>query len=121
MGVAYNTTRAAEQAEPAQFQTISAAELSEGLNDKDFVLVNVHIPYEGEIAGTDLFVPYDQIATRLREFPSDKGKAIVLYCRSGRMSEIAAMTLVRLGYSKVSHLANGMNGWTAAGFPLLRR
>lgn len=120
-GLTYSAAGAAGEVESVQFQTITAAELAEGLTNKDFALVNVHVPYEGEIAGTDLFVPYDQIAAHAGDLPSDKHKAIVLYCRSGRMSEIAATTLVHLGYSNVSHLANGMNGWTAAGFPLLHR
>jgi len=43
------------------YQDITAWELNGMLAQKNFFLVNVHIPYEGEIAKTDSFIPYDQI------------------------------------------------------------
>lgn len=103
------------------FQTISVARLREMLQHKDFPLVNVHVPYEGEIAQTDAFIPFDEISDHLDELPADKAAPIVLYCRSGRMSEIAASELTALGYTNVSHLAGGMVGWEKADQPLLER
>ena len=89
------------------------------LESKDFPLVNVHIPYEREIEGTDLFIPYDQIAERLDELPQERDAKVVLYCRSGSMSAIAAEALVSLGYTNVWNLEGGMIAWEQAGYPLL--
>jgi rhodanese-related sulfurtransferase len=83
--------------------------------------VNVHIPYEGEIAPTDAFIPFDQIGDHLDALPADKAAAIVLYCKSGRMSEIAANALVNLGYTGVSHLEGGMIEWQNAGHTVARK
>lgn len=78
------------------------------------VLVNVHIPYEGHIDGTDAFVPFDEIGT-WDALPADLGAPIALYCRSGNMSAQATDALVDLGYTNVVDLEGGMNAWTAAG------
>lgn len=102
------------------FSTISTKELVTLLDTTDPYLVNVHIPYDGEIAGTDAFIPYDDITNQLSTLPG-KNEPIVLYCRSGRMSEIAARALVAQGYTNVSHLGGGMLDWEAKGQQLIRK
>ena len=101
----------------AGYFDLSVQQLDDRLVAKDFTLVNVHIPYEGEIQNTDLFLPYDQIEESLDKLP-DKDSPIVLYCRSGRMSTIAAEALVALGYTRVFELKGGMVAWEQAGLPL---
>ncbi|RWA68037.1 rhodanese-like domain-containing protein [Mesorhizobium sp.] len=117
VGFRYPAAAAAEQNNPG-FQTITSEQLSQMLPRKDFFVVNVHIPYEGQIEGTDAFIPYDKIDRNLDKLPADKNAKIVLYCRSGRMSEIAAEQLSKLGYLNVSHLSGGMIAWQASGHAL---
>ena len=101
-----------------KYTDITAEKLKEMLKNKDFYLVNVHIPYEGEIENTDAFIPFDQIEKNLNKFPEDKNTKIVLYCQSGRMSVLASKSLSPLGYSKVFNLLLGMHDWQSKGFPL---
>lgn len=103
------------------YTSVSPARLTAMLAAKDFVLVNVHVPYEGEIQGTDVFVPYDQVASQLGKLPAAKDAKILVYCRSGRMSTIAAKTLVGLGYTNVWELDGGMIAWENAGYQLVQR
>lgn len=91
------------------------------VEDKDFLLVNVRVPYAGEIAGTDLFVPYNEIEQNLFKFPQNKSTKIVLYCYTGRMSTIAARTLIELGFTNVWHLDRGLLDWEKQGYKLVYR
>ncbi len=100
------------------YTDVSVVELQTMLANKDFTFVNVHIPFEGEIANTDLSIAYNEIEQNLGLLPAEKDAKIVLYCRSDRMSRIAAETLVRLGYTKVWNLDGGMVAWEQAGLPL---
>lgn len=84
-------------------------------------VVNVHVPYEGEIEGTDAFVPYDEVRTRLDEFPSDKAARLFVYCRSGSMSAQATAELADAGYTDIIELDGGMRAWHQAGYPLRQR
>ena len=116
------------QTNPAAIETVSVAggsyrnvppqELQAMLKSKDFLLINVHTPFAGKIAGTDLSIPYDQIGQHLNELPADKSAGIVLYCRSGHMSSIAAETLVKLGYTNIWSLKGGMAAWEQAGYAI---
>jgi rhodanese-related sulfurtransferase len=101
------------------YTDVSAVGLATMLDNKDFPLINVHIPYEGEIEGTDLFIPFDEIEQNLDKLPTDKDARIVLYCRSGSMSAKAARELVSLGYTDVWNVDGGMIAWKQAGYPLL--
>ena len=91
------------------------------LAQKNFFLVNVHIPYEGEIKDTDAFIAYDSIADNVDKLPPDKNAKIVVYCRSGGMSAIAARELIRLGFTQVSDLAGGMIDWEKSGYKIIAK
>jgi len=100
------------------YKNVTTKELNTLLKEKDFVLVNVHIPFAGNIVGTDLSIAYDQIEQNLSQLPADKNAKIVLYCRSGHMSQIAAEKLVSLGYTNVWNLNGGMIDWEKEGFEI---
>lgn len=107
------------QTEGGTYTNITPQELKTMLEHKDFAFVNTHIPYEGEIEPTDAFVPYDALDENLGKLPADKNAKIVLYCRSDRMSTIAARALVQKGYTNLYNLDGGMVAWESAGLPVV--
>jgi rhodanese-related sulfurtransferase len=101
------------------FARLDPPTFADRMGDTGAVLINVHVPYEGELAHTDAFIPFDHIVGDAR-LPKDKDTEVLLYCRSGRMSEIAATALHTAGYTRLAHLEGGMRGWEAAGRKLIQ-
>ena len=99
---------------------VNSYELYQMLKEKDFILINTHIPYAGEIPQTDLFIPYDEIEKHADTLPHDKDAKIVIYCRSDRMSNIASLALVKMGYTNILNFEGGMKAWKEAGYPLIQ-
>ena len=87
-------------------------------HDNSLFLLDVRTPQEfaeGHVPDA-VNVPHDQLASRLAEVPKDKD--VVIYCRSGRRSALAADVLAANGYSRLSHLEGDMNAWVATGRPV---
>ncbi len=79
------------------------------------LLVDVRTPREyaaGHLEGA-LLIPYDQVKQRLVEFGEDKGRSIVLYCRSGRRAGVAERILREAGFTNVLN-AGGYEAMRAA-------
>jgi rhodanese-related sulfurtransferase len=108
------------EASGGHWTNVTPDTLASMLERKDFTLLNVKMPYLGEIAGTDLWIPYTDIASRRGQLPADKGARIVVYCRSGHQSAIAAQALLDLGYTNILNLDGGMAAWTASGRQLVQ-
>ena len=97
------------------WERITPTALEERMAAEDVYLVNVHVPYEGEIVGTDAFISYADIADRLGELPADG--SLVIYCRSGNMSSQAAQEMVDAGFTTFTELEGGYQAWEAEGLP----
>ncbi|MBW2968061.1 rhodanese-like domain-containing protein [Candidatus Woesearchaeota archaeon] len=67
-----------------------------------------HIAYK--LQGSKL-IPYDQIKERHEEIGAPKDAKILVYCRSGNRSAIAAKQLNLLGYTNVINLKGGLLEW----------
>lgn len=93
--------------------------LARYMNTKGFILVDVRSPEEhlaGSIPGTDLNIDFREIQTRHGEIGAKFEDHIVVYCQSGRRSNIAAETLADLGYRHVYNVEGSMNAWLEAGY-----
>lgn len=78
---------------------------------------------EGRIPGA-LHVPrgvLEFVADPHREFhlpEFDPDRRIILHCAVGIRSALSAVTLQRMGYPDVAHLAGGIDAWRDAGLPV---
>jgi rhodanese-related sulfurtransferase len=80
-------------------------------------LIDVRADHEweaGRIPGAT-HLPLDQLAERAAEV--DKERPVVLYCRGGNRSTMAAAALADAGYD-AAKLVEGIVGWDGAGLPL---
>ncbi len=87
------------------------------LIDDGAQLVDVRADHEweaGRIAGAT-HIPLDALAGRAEEI--DRGRAVVVYCRGGNRSTMAAAALADAGY-EAAKLTEGVVGWAEEGLPL---
>lgn len=99
---------------------LSPAEAKDLLATTDPIVINVHIPYEGDIPGTDTSIPYDDVDAIEDYLKHDHCADLLLVCRSDHMSQIAGDELVKRGYLRVRDLKGGFVAWQSAGYPLLK-
>ncbi len=93
---------------------LSAEEAKEIMDStEDYILLDVREEdeyAEGHIKDA-LLMPYGEITERAENELPDKEQTILVYCRSGRRSAIAAQTLTELGYTDVKDFG-GIIDWT---------
>ncbi|PJA78036.1 MAG: hypothetical protein CO149_06225 [Nitrospirae bacterium CG_4_9_14_3_um_filter_51_5] len=90
-------------------------------SQKGFILIDVRSPDEhtsGFIPGTDFNIDFREMQGRHRELNANLDQHIVVYCQSGHRGNIAAETLIGLGYQHVYNVEGSMNAWTEAGYPI---
>lgn len=107
----------------AAFKTISAKEAKNMLDIKKVFLLDVRTPnefYNEYIPGAKL-IPLQQLEDRISEIEGYKNKNIILYCRSGNRSAVAAEILVKKGFKKVHHIRNGIGEWKKESFDIQQK
>jgi len=100
-------------AEPREIDRAEARRLI----DEGAQLIDVRADHEweaGRIAGAK-HVPLAELAERTGEI--DEGRPVVLYCRGGNRSTMAAAALAEAGYD-ASKLSEGIVGWAEEELPL---
>ena len=98
--------------------SLTVAELHAELATKDFLLVNVHVPHDGDIPGTDQFLAYTDLEAIAAFVGPDKAKKVVVYCMGTSMSKPVGTDLAARGYAAVRYLEGGYSAWTKAGYDL---
>ena len=116
-GMDHGADRGAASAMDASEVAVGVDEFARRMASPEAFVVNVHVPDEGTIDGTDAAIPYRDILDDAR-LPAATSTSILLYCKTGRMSAEAATALLAADFTDVVHLEGGMDAWAAAGRPL---
>ncbi len=80
--------------------------------EKDYIILDTRTPEEfneGHIPGA-ICIDYEEIKARAEKELPDKDRLILVYCRSGRRSKIAAQTLCEMGYTNIKEFG-GIIDW----------
>ena len=103
----------AEKGEKAMYEQITAEEAKKIMDSgEEHIILDTREQDEfdeGHIPGA-ILIPYTEIENKAEEMMPDKDKLILVYCRSGRRSKIAAESLSKLGYTNVKEFG-GIIDW----------
>ena len=121
LGTLFATAAFAEDPEPTEAPSISAAELhAQRESGAAPVVIDVRTPEEyaaGHVPGA-VNIPFDQVAQRIAEVEAPHG--VALYCMVGPRARMGESALLAAGYASVFHLEGGLAAWQAAGLPVER-
>lgn len=103
----------AEKGEKAMYEQITAEEAKKIMDSgEDYIILDTREQDEfdsGHIPKA-ILIPYTEIENKAEEMLPDKDKLILVYCRSGRRSKIAAESLAKIGYINVKEFG-GIIDW----------
>jgi rhodanese-related sulfurtransferase len=103
----------AEKGEKAMYEQITAENAKKIMDSgEEHIILDTREQDEfdeGHIPGA-ILIPYTEIENKAEEMITDKDKLILVYCRSGRRSKIAAESLAKLGYTNVKEFG-GIIDW----------
>ena len=120
-GVASGPAAASHGRQLSVQEVKGALDKAPSLREKGFILVDVRSVEEhdtGAIPGTDANIDFREMARRHKELGAGIDDHIVVYCQSGKRSNVAQDTLMELGYKNVYNIRGSVNAWLQAGYPL---
>ena len=102
-----------ENNQEAVYMNITAEEAKKIMDSEEgYIILDTRTQEEydeGHIPGA-IVIPHDEITDRAEEELPDKDQLLLVYCRSGRRSKLAAEALVKLGYTNIKEFG-GIIDW----------
>jgi len=105
------------------YENVGPKEFKKLMKGKDVVLLDVRTPdeyyKEGHIEDANL-IPVQLFRHINLGGKGIKDKTVLVYCRSGRRSALAAEILEQWGVKKVYNLSGGILSWKRAGYKVVK-
>ena len=102
-----------ENGQGAVYVNITAEEAKQIMDSEEgYIILDVRTQEEydqGHIPGA-IVISHEKISEKAEEVLTDKDQLILVYCRSGRRSKLAAEALVELGYTNIKEFG-GIIDW----------
>ena len=102
-----------ENDQGAVYVNITAEEAKQIMDSEEgYIILDVRTQEEydqGHIPGA-IVISHEEIAEKAEEVLTEKDQLILVYCRSGRRSKIAAEALAELGYTNIKEFG-GISDW----------
>ena len=102
-----------ENKQEAVYMNITAQEAKEIMdNQTGYIILDTRTQEEydqGHIPGA-IVISHDEVLEKAEGILTDKDQLILVYCRSGRRSKLAADDLVKLGYTNIREFG-GIIDW----------
>ena len=108
--------------DPVNKNAVTPLQSTALINHEDALVLDVRSIAEfnkGHIVNA-MNIPLNGLAKQLQQLEKYKDRPIVVVCRSGSRSAMAAKMLMKNGFSKVHNLRGGMMAWESAGLPIKR-
>ena len=105
--------QAKENVQEAVYMNITAQQAKEIMDSQEgYIILDTRTQEEydeGHIPGA-IVISHDEIKQKAESVLTDKNQLILVYCRSGRRSKLAAEDLVALGYTNIKEFG-GIIDW----------
>lgn len=97
--------------------TVTPNQAAKLFSDKQAIIVDVREQAEWDEQHIDgaIFIPLNQIESRMSELAQYKDSPVVVQCRSGKRSNIAGAKLIDAGFTKIYNLDGGILAWDKQG------
>ncbi len=99
-------------------EDISPQEAAAGLRDGDILLIDIREPYEFAVERIPGALNYPMSTFDASVLPTDGARRVVLVCRSGQRTMLAAVNAQAAGFDVNAHIAGGVVAWREAGLPV---
>lgn len=102
----------------AIYEELTAEQAGRLIEKNTPLILDVRTPREydqGRITNSKL-IPIQELGTRLHEIEKYKNGDVLVYCRSGNRSTVAAAIMAKNGFKKIYNLRYGIKDWVKKGY-----
>ena len=111
-----------EAEEGAHYVEVNSDQARDLIEKSNPLILDVRTPnefYRGRLPNAKL-IPVQQLNARINEIKDYKDKDILIYCRSGNRSTVAAAIMEKHGFKKLFNLRHGIKEWIMLEYPVVK-